>query len=60
MWAVSKILQEGYSGYSDLAVTPDRDILCLYEGDSTSRLVLARFNVEWLTDGGDHLHEKDR
>ena len=42
---------------------PDGTILCLYEtgssappnGTQTRQLVLARFNLEWLTDGKDSL-----
>jgi len=54
-WPVNKALEPGYSGYSDLAVLSDGTILCLYER-GTNRpdyLTLARFNLEWLTDGKD-------
>ena len=54
-WPVSKILHEGPAAYSDLAVTSERDILCLYEANEYSELVMARFDIEWLTDGKDHL-----
>jgi sialidase-1 len=55
-WAVSKTVEPGWSAYSDLAVTPRGTILCFYgraekphfAGD---RLTMARFNLEWLTDG---------
>ncbi len=46
-WPISKVLEPGPSAYSDLAVLPDGEILCLYEGDSTIRC--ARFNLDWLT-----------
>lgn len=63
-WAVNKTLDPGYSAYSDLAVLPDGTILCLYErgrdsdmetkkSTSYAYLTLARFNLEWLTDGQD-------
>ena len=54
-WPVNKVLEPGYSSYSDLAVLVDGTILCLYERGSTSPefLTLARFNLEWLTDGKD-------
>jgi sialidase-1 len=54
-WPVNKVLEPGYSGYSDLAVLPDGTILCLYERGATRAdfLTLARFNLEWLTDGRD-------
>lgn len=60
-WAVNKVLEPGYSAYSDMAVLPDGTALCLYErGNETDRekkkvtsyahLTLARFNLSWLTD----------
>jgi sialidase-1 len=64
-WPVSKVLQPGPSGYSDLAVLPDGTILCFYEsGDphlpkkngrrwAYSFLTVARFNLEWLMSGND-------
>lgn len=58
-WPVSRVLEPGFSGYSDLAVAPDGMILCLYERGSTDgrsstrpeHLTLARFSLEWLTEG---------
>ena len=57
-WPVSRPVEPGRSGYSDLAVGPDATILCLYERSTacagTNRpysLCLARFNLEWLTSG---------
>ena len=52
-WPVSKVLYCGSAAYSDLGVTADGQALCLYEADNYGRLVLARFNIEWLTDGKD-------
>lgn len=56
-WAVSKLLHEGPSAYSCLAVLPDGDIGCLYEGGEIlyGEIVFARFSLEWLTDGKDRL-----
>jgi sialidase-1 len=62
-WPVSRVLEPGTSGYSDLAVGPDGTIYCLYERGSTdgkdhfatAALTLARFNLEWLSEGKDHL-----
>ena len=54
-WTVSKVLFSGPAAYSDLAVTTDSQILCLYEADDYSRIAMARFNIEWLTDGQDSL-----
>lgn len=63
-WPVSKTIEPGASAYSDLAVGPDGSIYCLYErSDSVDEkigppsLVLARFNLEWLTDGKDSLEK---
>lgn len=53
-WPVSKILEPGPAGYSDLAVLADGTILCLYEADVVTRMCddgyirLARFNLEWI------------
>lgn len=59
-WPVMKSLEPGISGYSDLAVGPDGTIYCIYENGSPSGsgynvkyLTVARFNLEWLTDGKD-------
>jgi sialidase-1 len=60
-WPVNKTLEANWSGYSDLAVLPDGTILCFYERGSsdgksstrTTRLTIAHFNLEWLTDGKD-------
>lgn len=64
-WPVSKLLQPGPSAYSDLAVLPDGMILCFYESGTSeaalkhnrpwaySDITLARFNLEWLTNGSD-------
>jgi len=52
-WPISKLLHDGPSAYSCLAVLPDGDIGCLYEGGETryGEIVFARFSLEWLTDG---------
>jgi sialidase-1 len=52
-WPVNRVLEAGPSAYSDLAVLPDGTILCLYEGQKV--LTLARFNLEWLSEGKDTL-----
>jgi sialidase-1 len=61
-WTVSKVLEPGRSGYSDLAVGQDGTIYCLYESGTTDGdmyrtgyLRLAQFNLEWLSDGKDSL-----
>ena len=65
-WAVNKPVDVGYSGYSDVAVTRNGTILCFYgRGEKTDyggyafkNLTLARFNLEWLTDGKDSTSPK--
>lgn len=57
-WPVSRPVEPGWSCYSDLAVTKSGTILCFYgRGEKASfagdRLTLARFNLEWLTDGAE-------
>lgn len=59
-WPLSRTIEAGWSGYSDLAAGPDGTIYCLYEGVSPGAdlfrqctLRLARFNLEWLAAGKD-------
>jgi sialidase-1 len=57
-WAVTKSVEPGPSMYSDIAVTRSGTILCFYgrgdqPGFAGEYLTLARFNLEWLTDGKD-------
>jgi sialidase-1 len=50
-WDAGRILHEGPSAYSCLAVLPNGDVGCLYEkGDDHpyASIVLARFPVDWL------------
>jgi len=54
----SKVVNPGMSYYSDLAAMSDGSIVMLYGRDGTSasvpqRIVLARFNLAWLTNGAD-------
>jgi sialidase-1 len=52
IWPVARVLEPGRAAYSDLAVLPDRSLLCLFErGQQTpyERLTLARFDLAWLT-----------
>ncbi len=60
-WPVARVLEPGFSGYSDLAVGPDGTIYCFYERGSTDGkdifathyLTVASFNLEWLSHGKD-------
>lgn len=64
-WPVSKTLEAGPSAYSNLAVGRDGTIYCLYERTNPGleapapSLVLARFNLEWLSDGQDSLGKRN-
>lgn len=58
-WPVSKVLESGWSGYSDVAAT-SQTLYCFYERGGlnadhfrTAALTVARFNLAWLTDGAD-------
>jgi sialidase-1 len=61
-WAAHRSLYPGGSGYSDLAVDKNGMIYCLYEirdgndSDWKYRIIMHRFNLEWLTHGKDYLH----
>ncbi len=56
-WPVSKQLVAGTYRYSSLAVLADKTILCLFEqgASKTPNITLARFTLDWLTDGTDKL-----
>lgn len=53
-WPISRVLEAGPAGYSDLALLPAGTILCLYECGIVERMCddrclrLARFSLEWL------------
>jgi sialidase-1 len=69
-WPVSKVIDQGIAGYSDLAVTPDGIIHCFYEGGSidgtggnhykNTHMSVVSFDLKWLTDGKDQLVKKDK
>ncbi len=61
-WPVSRRLESGISGYTDLGVGPDGTIYCIYERGAAAEsqydpcyLTVARFNLPWLTRGEDSL-----
>lgn len=59
-WPVSRILEPGLAGYSDITSAPDGTMFCFYEQGSatangTKALILAHFNLEWLSQGRDSL-----
>lgn len=64
-WAVSKVLDSETSSYADIAIGPDKYIYILYEDGGVGEnafdvnyLTLAKFNLEWLTDGKDKILNK--
>ena len=59
-WSSGKSIHRGTSAYSDLVVFDDLTIGILYERELYSAVVLARFNLEWLTDGADTVVAPDR
>ena len=66
-WTVKRTIEPGATGYADLAVLPDGTILCLYEavpiqpgGAARHDEMLARFDLEWLTEGADSLRRSAR
>lgn len=65
-WKFNRTLEAGYGAYSDLAVLPSGDALCLYERGTDdalelkksthyTHLTVARFNLEWVSHGKDSL-----
>ncbi|MPQ43258.1 exo-alpha-sialidase, partial [Clostridium tarantellae] len=49
-WEITRTIYAGGAAYSDLAVSGDKkEIYCLYEKDGYNKLVLAKFNLEWIT-----------
>lgn len=68
-WPVSKVIDPGISGYSDIAVTPDGLIHVFYEGGSmagtnshykNTHMSVVSFDLEWLTNGNDNLPKDDK
>ena len=67
---VSKVIDPGISGYSDLTVTPDGIIHCFYEGGSitgtggnhfkNTSMSIVSFDLKWLTGGKDQLDKNDK
>ena len=58
-WAVSKVIDSGFAGYSDMAVDERGMIYVLWEkGEEIQHLVLTMFSLEWLTDGRDRFENE--
>lgn len=59
-WPIKKTIEPGRTGYCDIATGPDGTVYVLYEageghnsGTVPASLYLARFGLDWLTDGRD-------
>jgi len=53
-WPVSRTVTSDLAGYSDLAVLPDRTILCIWEGGTQryhDKISMARFDLNWVLAG---------
>lgn len=44
-WREERVVEEGYAGYSDLAVAADGQVLCMYEGEGCGKLRLVGFGM---------------
>lgn len=53
-WITRKLIEKGGATYSDLAILPDKSVICLYGHGGTAhmprKVSLARFNLLWLED----------
>jgi sialidase-1 len=55
-WPAARLLHDGPSAYSCLAVLPDGDVACLYERGArnpSETITFARFTLSWLAAGKD-------
>ncbi|MFO0875871.1 MAG: sialidase family protein [Gemmataceae bacterium] len=59
-WPVKRVLCPGSFAYSCIASLPDGTIGCLYEAEGTSKIVFARFTLDWLTADKDQFETKRR
>jgi sialidase-1 len=65
-WPMTKLVRKGPGAYSSMTVFPDDSVGILLEtgetyggyADHYGKIVFARFNIEWLTDGKDHLDRR--
>lgn len=56
-WPVAKQIYAGSAAYSCMGVLPDDRIACFYERDNYGKITLARFTLEWLTNGTDSINK---
>jgi sialidase-1 len=48
-WPVARVVHSGGFGYSCLASLPDGSVVCLFERDSSKKISVVRFTLEWVT-----------
>jgi sialidase-1 len=66
-WPVEKQILNGPGAYSSMTVFPDGSVGIIFEtgtafgvfDDYAAKEVFARFTVDWLTDGKDHLEKRE-
>jgi sialidase-1 len=62
-WAASRVLNKGLSGYSDMAINAEGQILCIFEKgerDYCEKITIACMARSWLFAGKDTEKNKDR
>ena len=59
-WLVKRVLSSGGFAYSCLTALPDGVIGCLYEVPRSGKILFARFTLDWLTNGKDHLEKRPK
>ncbi|WP_165070357.1 sialidase family protein [Paludisphaera rhizosphaerae] len=59
-WPTKRVLCQNAFAYSCLTALPDGTIGCLYEANGTSKIVFARFTLDWLTEGQDALETEGK
>lgn len=58
-WTQTKTIRANNAAYSDIAISNDKkEIYVLYEPNDLKTLTLARFNLEWLTNGEESLDSR--
>lgn len=51
-WPYARLIEEGSSAYSSLALLPDGTLGLLYERDNYGRLTYTRFSPSWIREAG--------
>lgn len=59
-WPVKRVLCPSGFAYSCLTALRDSVIGCLYEAQGSGKIIFARFTLDWLTNGKDHLEKRSQ